>query len=78
MRGRATKFVPTPCVEDEERAVGIFQHIRGMEISAVANQEIDVATLERGAGRFEDVALDLVQVELAGEQIAFVIGAKNR
>ena len=49
-----------------------------MEISAVADQEIDVAALKCGAGGFEDVALDFVQVELAGEQIAFVIGAKNR
>src|SRR5690606_22557312 len=74
--GGATELVPTSGVDDDERAVGILDHIGGVEISVIGNKKIGIGGVVSRAGRIEDVAGDFVKVEQSGEEIIAIIAAE--
>ena len=74
---RATQLVPAARVEDEHRAVGIGEHVGGVEVDAAAHHEIAVFGPERRSVAFELEAGDLPQIEGRSEQVARVARAES-
>ena len=72
----ATELVPAARVDDQEAAVGVFDHVRRMKVDVVAHEEIVVGGSEGRAIRREDVTRDFVEIEAGGEEIITVSGAK--
>ena len=70
--GGATQFVPTARVDDEHAPVRVLNHIRGVEIRVIAEQEITIICPVAGSLRMQGVAADLAQIELAHEEIASI------
>ena len=50
LRGRAAEFVPAAGVDDDQAAVGVFEHVGRVEIEVRAGDEIFVVGCERRAG----------------------------
>src|SRR5437899_8074556 len=48
-----------------------------MKIGIVGHHEIEIARAKSSPHRLKNVPLNLVQVELCGEEIVFEVGAKN-
>ena len=72
LRGRAAELVPAAGVDDDQAAVGVFEHVGRVEVEVRAGDEVFVLGRERRARRVEDVPADLVQVEVAGEEVVLV------
>ena len=70
LRRRATQLVPAAGIDNEERAVGILDHVGGMEVDPVGLEEGIRFGGERGAGRHEFGPEHRPQVERRREQVA--------
>src|SRR5262249_29336307 len=67
LRGGAAQLVPAAGVDHQQAAVGVLDHVGGVEVKAVADQEVLVPAGEGGAVGGGDVAGNLAQGELGGE-----------
>ena len=78
LRGRAAELVPAAGVDDDEAAVGVLDDVGGMEV--------EIGTVTKSSSLVEKVApsgvrtcrADLVQVEIAGENVVFVCRCRMR
>src|SRR5439155_20090754 len=77
LRGRATDAEPTARVDDEQAAVGVFEHIGRMEVLVFTYQKIFRLYAEAGAVALDDMPLDAIAVELCGEEIALILLAEG-
>ena len=77
LRRWAAKLVPAARVDDEQTAVGIRQHVGGMEIAILRNQEVLIAQLESSPARLQDVPGDLLKVEQRCEQVVLIACAEG-
>ena len=77
LRRRAAELVPAAGVDDQQAAVGVFQHVGRMEINVVRDEEVFVATLERRPARLQHVSRDLVHVEETSKQVVLILGAED-
>src|SRR5262249_9504499 len=77
LRGGATELIPATCVDDEQAAIGIFEDIGRMEVSAVRNHKITVFGFEGGTIGLNHVAGNFVHVEAADEQVIPILVTKN-
>ena len=66
LRRGAADAEPAAGVEEEQRAVGVLEHVGRVEVGALAGQELLGAAAEAGAVALDRVALQLVRVELGG------------
>ena len=78
LRAGTTEFIPAAGIHHDQTAIGVFQHVGGMKVHAVGNEEIAVRAGVGGAFEAQDVARDLVQVEGRGEEVVTVFSAKDR
>ena len=77
LRRRAAELVPAAGVDDEQAAVGVFEHVGRMEVDVVARRRN-----RRSFGRnvapvgFEHVPADFAQVELAAKRLSSILLAE--
>src|SRR5262249_15828967 len=71
-RGRAAQLVPAAGVDDEQAAVGVLDHVGGVEVVVGGDDEVAVDAGEARPPGHQDVARHLAEVELGGEQVTVV------
>ena len=77
LRGRAAELVPAAGIDDDQAAVGVFEHVGRVEVEVGAGDEVFVLGRERRSLGRQDVPADLVQVEVAGEQVVLIFLAEG-
>src|SRR6185295_3475540 len=73
LRSWAAEFVPAAGVDHDQAAVGVFEHVGGVEVEAFGYEKILVLRFESAAVRSQDVARDFVHVEQGREEIVPVL-----
>ena len=70
--------VPSPGVDNQQAAVGVLQHVGGVELRVFGGQEVGVLGPKGRPVRDEDVPADSSRVVLGREQIPPVLGGEGR
>ena len=69
LRGRAAELVPAAGIHDQEAAVGVLEHVGRVEVEVGAGDEVLVLRREGRPLGGQGVPADLVEVEVAGEEV---------